>query len=121
MSRLARLSAGTTAAFASLLFVLVGLSGCAKGGSDGSGAAGGGDANAPQVKVGLVFDVGGRGDQSFNDAAYKGLERAMSELHVPKANIEYIEPGEGGDRESALRQLAAGPYDVIFGLSLIHI
>ena len=66
-----------------------------------------------------MFDVGGRGDQSFNDSAYRGLERAMTELHVPKENIEYIEPGEGGDRETALRQLAAGPYDVIFGIGFL--
>jgi basic membrane protein A len=49
----------------------------------GGGQTAGGDstnAGAPQTKVGLVFDVGGRGDKSFNDAAYAGLERAESEL-----------------------------------------
>ena len=30
--------------------------------------------------VGLVFDIGGRGDKSFNDAAYIGLLRAEKEL-----------------------------------------
>ena len=34
------------------------------------------------LRVGLVFDVGGRGDKSFNDAAYAGLERAQKELGV---------------------------------------
>jgi basic membrane protein A len=121
MNRLVRLSASATGAVvaASLLLVLVLSPGCGKGGSSGSDTASGGDANAPQVKVGLVFDVGGRGDQSFNDAAYRGLERAMSELKVPESNIEYIEPGEGGDRESALRQLAAGPYDLILGIGFL--
>lgn len=76
-------------------------------------------ATTSNVKVGLVFDVGGRGDQSFNDSAYSGLERAMSELGIPKENVEYIEPGEGGDRESALRQMANGPYDVIFGIGFL--
>ena len=71
------------------------------------------------VKVGLVFDVGGRGDKSFNDSAYAGLERAMKELGIPQENVQYIEPGEGGDRESALRQLAAGPYDVVFGIGFL--
>ena len=97
---------------------IVGLlvAGCGGGAKTGSGAGG---ADAAKIKIGLVFDVGGRGDKSFNDAAYAGLERAMSELHVPKENIEYIEPGEGGDRESALRQLASGPYDVIFGIGFL--
>ena len=100
------------------LVVLVVLAGCGPGAKSNSGT-GAPAANAAKVKVGLVFDVGGRGDKSFNDAAYAGLERAMSELHVAKENIEYIEPGEGGDRESALRQLAAGPYDVIFGIGFL--
>jgi basic membrane protein A len=89
-----------------------------KGGakSDSTTAAGGAASN---IKVGLVFDVGGRGDKSFNDSAYAGLERAMKELGIPQENVQYIEPGEGGDRESALRQLAAGPYDVVFGIGFL--
>lgn len=101
---------------AAALAVLLVVAGCGGAKTD-SGT--GGTAGAPAVKIGLVFDVGGRGDQSFNDAAYKGLERAMTELKVPEENTEYIEPGEGGDRESALRQLASGPYDVIFGIGFL--
>jgi basic membrane protein A and related proteins len=113
-------------AAAALAVVAVALTGVvALGGGcgpkkDGAGAdstaTGGAVSN---VKVGMVFDVGGRGDQSFNDAAYAGLERAMKELGVPQENIEYIEPGEGGDRESALRQLANGPYDLILGIGFL--
>ncbi len=101
-------------AFALALLLVV--AGCGGGAKTDSGSTG---ADASSIRIGLVFDVGGRGDKSFNDAAYRGLERAMSELHVPEANIEYIEPGEGGDRESALRQLASGPYDVIFGIGFL--
>jgi len=68
------------------------------------------------LKVGLVFDVGGRGDKSFNDSAYRGLERAKKELGV---SIEYIEPGEGADRESALRGLASGESGLIFGTGFL--
>ena len=59
--------------------------------------------SSTSLKVGLVFDVGGRGDKSFNDGAYRGLERAKKELGI---DFEYIEPGPGADREAALRQLA---------------
>jgi basic membrane protein A len=69
-----------------------------------------------EVCVGLVFDVGGLGDQSFNDAAYRGLMRAQRELGV---GVRYIEPGDGSDRESALRQLAAQGYDLVFGVGFI--
>ncbi|HEY5546031.1 MAG TPA: BMP family ABC transporter substrate-binding protein, partial [Gemmatimonadaceae bacterium] len=48
------------------------------------------------LDVGVVFDVGGRGDKSFNDGAFLGAERAIRELG---ARVRYIEPGEGTDRE----------------------
>jgi basic membrane protein A len=69
------------------------------------------------VKVGLVFDVGGRGDKSFNDAAYRGLDKAKKELGI---EFEYIEPGPGGDREAALRQFATRQdIAIIFGIGFI--
>lgn len=72
--------------------------------------------NAP-IKVGLVFDVGGRGDKSFNDAAYAGLEKAQKELGI---QFEDIDPGNGSDRESALRKFAARPdISLIFGVGFI--
>ncbi len=68
-------------------------------------------------KVGLVFDVGGRGDKSFNDAAYKGLERAKKEFGI---DFEVIDPGDGSDRESALRKLASKKdISIIFGVGFI--
>jgi basic membrane protein A len=70
----------------------------------------------PSLHVGLVFDVGGTGDKSFNDSAYRGLQRAKSELGV---EFEYIEPGEGADRESGLRMLASGASDVVFGIGFL--
>jgi basic membrane protein A len=68
------------------------------------------------LKVGLVFDVGGRGDKSFNDSAFNGLERAKEDL---KIYYEYIEPGEGSDRETALRQFASQRFDLIFGIGFM--
>ena len=88
---------------------------CAKKEKSPSEEAGKGTANAP-FKVGLVFDVGGRGDKSFNDSAYRGLVRAKQELGV---NFEYIEPGEGSDRASALRLMANGDSRVIFGIGFL--
>lgn len=70
-----------------------------------------------KFKVGLVFDVGGRGDKSFNDAAYRGLEKAKQELGI---EFEYIEPGPGADREAALRQFSnRSDISVIFGIGFI--
>jgi basic membrane protein A len=71
---------------------------------------------AGTLKVGLVFDVGGRGDKSFNDAAYAGLERAQQELGVPFTTLE---TGEGSDREAQMRQLAAGGSQLVFGVGFL--
>ncbi len=65
------------------------------------------------VRVGLVFDVGGRGDKSFNDAAYAGLARARAELG---AAVEYVEPMDADDRVSALRLFAARGFELVVGV-----
>ena len=67
-------------------------------------------------RVGIVFDVGGRGDKSFNDAAYAGALRASRELG---ARARLIEPGDGSDREAGLRLLAAEGFDLVIGVGFI--
>jgi basic membrane protein A len=79
-------------------------------------APGGSSAARSSLHVGLVFDIGGRGDKSFNDAAYAGLERAQQELGVPFATLE---TGEGADREAQMRQLAAGGSRLVFGVGFL--
>ncbi|MBX9929781.1 MAG: BMP family ABC transporter substrate-binding protein [Gemmatimonadaceae bacterium] len=73
-------------------------------------------ATADAVDVGIVFDLGGRGDKSFNDGAYLGAERAMRELG---ARVRFVEPGEGSDREAGLRLLAAEGMDLVIGVGFI--
>ena len=68
------------------------------------------------IDVGVVFDLGGRGDKSFNDGAYLGAERAEKELGV---RVRFIEPGEGSDREAGLRLLAAEGMDLVIGVGFI--
>lgn len=90
----------------------------------GPGAGGKAAAPVPQagvrpLRVGLVFDVGGRGDKSFNDAAYNGVEAAVRMLGPARVQPEYVEPGEGSDRESGLRLLAARGFDLILGVGFV--
>ena len=68
------------------------------------------------LKVGLVFDVGGRGDKSFNDAAYAGLDSAQRALGI---EFQTLESGEGADREAGLRQLAASGSQLVFGVGFL--
>ena len=107
--KLSRLAAAALA-----LLVLVPLAaGCGKSSSTGEGAAATGD---QPMQVGLVFDVGGRGDKSFNDAAYAGLEAARKELGI---EFTTLETSEGADREAQMRQLAAGPAKLVFGVGCL--
>jgi basic membrane protein A len=71
---------------------------------------------ADAIDVGVVFDVGGRGDKSFNDGAFAGADRAIRELG---SQVRFIEPGEGSDREAGLRLLAAEGMDLVVGVGFI--
>jgi basic membrane protein A and related proteins len=101
-----------------LLAVLLGLTLFAAAcGDDDDGAETGDDPTEEEgsdLRVGLVYDIGGRGDQSFNDAAYAGLAQAEEELGV---EIQDLEPSAGGeDREELLRTLADDGYNMIIGV-----
>lgn len=87
-------------------------------GSPATGASAAGEGVRPRrgVRVGLVFDIGGRGDKSFNDSAYNGVARALRELDV---RAEFVEPGDGADRESGLRLLAARGFDLVIGVGFV--
>ena len=94
------------AAFAAV--VALGTAGCG-GGNEESGD---GDA----FRVGLVFDVGGKGDKSFNDSAHAGVLRAQREFGIEFSDFE---PGQDADRETGLRKLAARGYDVVIGVGFL--
>lgn len=65
-------------------------------------------------KVGLVFDIGGLGDKSFNDSAYAGLVRAQEDFDI---ETFYLEPTAGGeDREMLLRTLCENGYELVFAV-----
>ena len=68
------------------------------------------------LEIGIVFDMGGRGDKSFNDGAYIGAMRAADSLG---ARVRFVEPGEGSDREAGLRLLAAEGMDLVVGVGFI--
>jgi basic membrane protein A len=90
-----------------ILWVAVLGSGCGGGDSDSGGDG---------FRVGMVFDVGGKGDKSFNDSAYEGMMRAARELPI---RVSEFEPGQDADREVGLRKLAASGYDIVVGVGFL--
>jgi basic membrane protein A len=71
---------------------------------------------AGAFKVGMVFDIGGKGDKSFNDSAYRGMLNAADAFGVDYTEFE---PGQDADRETGLRKLAQAGYDVIIGVGFL--
>ncbi len=68
------------------------------------------------VSVGLVYDIGGRGDQSFNDSAYAGIERAECTLGI---SFTEASPNDDGSNRAELLQLAADSSDLVIGVGFL--
>ena len=71
---------------------------------------------AEPLLVGMVFDIGGKGDKSFNDSASRGLAWAKADFEIKRIELE---PGAAADREVNLRNLASIGYDVIVGVGFL--
>jgi len=75
-------------------------------------------AAASDVRVGLAYDVGGRGDRSFNDAAAAGLDQAKTELGVE--GQELSPNAQGTDRGDNLRALAEQGFNPVFAVGFAY-
>jgi len=102
------------------LLVALGLTAAAcGGGNDNQGASSGGGDQAEAKKVGVVYDIGGRGDKSFNDSAYAGLQAAQKE-QGDKLQAKDVEPNpDGSNRKELLDGLADEGYGLIFGIGFL--
>ena len=94
-----------------LAALALGIAACGDDDDDG----GGGDGAAQQeeaksIKAGLVTDIGGLNDRSFNFLANKGLEDAESELGV-EGRVLLSE--SNGDYVPNLTTLAQQRHDII--------
>jgi basic membrane protein A len=97
-----------------LALLAVGCAGGQTGGSQGGGGGGGG--GETEVRPALNLDVGGLGDQGFNDSAYAGLQRAKKELNV---DTEYLESSAPTDYVDNLTQLADSGYTPVFAVGFL--
>lgn len=66
-----------------------------------------------RIKVGIVFDIGGKNDRSFNAAAWEGVRRAEKELPICLYDVE---PGNPTSIEPAMRAFAEKNFDLIIGV-----
>ena len=68
----------------------------------------------------IAYDVGGKGDQSFNDAAYAGLEQAEKEFGYETQDIEPTEGETDADKEQRLASLAKQGYNPVIGVGYAY-
>ncbi|MFJ8592871.1 BMP family protein [Streptomyces sp. NPDC093598] len=68
----------------------------------------------------IAYDVGGKGDQSFNDAAYAGLEQAKKEFGYQTADVEPTEGETNADKEQRLASLAKQGYNPVIGVGYAY-
>jgi len=105
---------------AGVLALGLGLAAC---GSDTASSGGGASTTsgaAAALKVGLAYDIGGRGDQSFNDSAARGLDKAKSELGLDIKELEATAGETDAQKEDRLRQLAEGGYNPIIAVGFAY-
>ena len=78
-----------------------------------------------KIRVGIVFDIGGKDDRSFNAAAFDGVKCAETGKHPdgspcdkPSLGIVLrdVEPGNPTSIEPAMRAFAERGYDLIIGV-----
>ncbi len=65
------------------------------------------------IRVGIVFDIGGKNDRSFNAAAWEGVKRAEQELDICLYDVE---PGNPTSIEPAMRAFAEKGFDLVIGV-----
>ncbi len=96
------------AQFLLIIGVLALLSACAKKADEPS--TGGAPSATKRLRAAMVTDIAGIGDRSFNESAWRGLQRAEKELG---AEVRYLESAKLPDYEQNLRLLAQQKYDVV--------
>jgi basic membrane protein A len=93
------------------------LSACASDEDGGDGGSSGGESGG-DLKVGVAYDTGGRGDKSFNDSAIAGVEAAVDELG---GEFEEFSPNnDGSNREEGLVQLAEAGYNPVLAVGFAY-
>ena len=95
------------------------------GDDDSDAGSGGGNAAAPtsDLKVGLAYDIGGRGDKSFNDSAAVGLDKAKKDFGIAEDNVSELSARANEtdtDRVTRLELLAKGGYNPIIAVGFAY-
>ncbi|MYS19922.1 basic membrane protein A [Streptomyces sp. DvalAA-14] len=70
--------------------------------------------------VGMAYDVGGRGDHSFNDSAARGMDKANAEFKLGTKELTASNGETESDREQRLDSLAAAGYNPVVAVGFTY-
>jgi basic membrane protein A len=100
--------------------ILLVAAGCGSDNKSSSGSSSSGSSSstpaAKTIKVGLVTDIGGLNDRSFNSLANKGLEDAKAQLG---ATTRVLTSKSNADYVPNLSTLAQQKYDLVIGVGFL--
>jgi basic membrane protein A and related proteins len=100
------------------------LAGCGSDDGDKKGDSASADAcksaSGDGPKVGLAYDVGGRGDDSFNDSAYEGMKKAIADLDATCTEAKAAGGENDTTRAERLRTLAEAGYNPVIAIGFIY-
>ncbi|MFG2572725.1 BMP family protein [Streptomyces sp. NPDC048481] len=88
----------------------------------GSSSTSSSSSNSSDKTLGLAlaYDVGGKGDQSFNDAATAGLEKADKEFGYKSSAVEPQDGESDADKVQRLESLAKQGYNPVIGVGFAY-
>ncbi|MEV8070039.1 BMP family ABC transporter substrate-binding protein [Streptomyces sp. NPDC085995] len=116
MRRVAKLSAACIASAALALTATA----CGSTSSDNDSSSSSSSDGGKGVKIGLAYDVGGRGDRSFNDSAARGADKAEKEFGGSVKELTAKTSDTEADREQRLSDLADAGYNPIVAIGYAY-
>ncbi|MGW4909707.1 BMP family lipoprotein [Streptomyces sp. NPDC004270] len=96
--------------------IALAAAGCGKSSQDSGDTATNSSGKYNGKGIGLAYDIGGKGDQSFNDAAYAGFQKAEKEFGIGGSDIEPQDGESDADKVQRLNTLAKAGYNPIIGV-----
>ncbi|MFF3909057.1 BMP family protein [Streptomyces sp. NPDC001848] len=100
--------------------VALAAAGCGKSSTEANSDSGKSSSGYTGKGIGLAYDIGGKGDQSFNDAAYAGFQKAEKDFKIGGRDIEPQDGESSADKVQRLEQLAKAGYNPIIGVGFVY-
>ncbi|MGN7470166.1 BMP family lipoprotein [Brevibacillus sp. SAFN-007a] len=85
-------------------------------GGSNSGAEGGAKT---AIRIGMVTDVGGVNDNSFNQSAWEGLQRFQADMNLPKDSVNYLQSTSDAEYVPNLTQFVKDKWDLTWGIGFL--